>query len=271
MAHIQQLLPSLLSFFLLPSGGGVMHVTGVFEPDMMAMQMAAEADESDEEDSDDSEGSESEDEAEGGKKRKARGSTNVEEEEEEEEVAAPPTKKEKKEKKKPCNTGCCPSSTPSASEDKKQMTKKEKKRAAAAAKEELREAYAEAEAAKKKKDKVRGEVRRLAGGLLVKDKVIGSGKMATPGKNVKIFYEGSFPNGKVFDKNFNRHKPLQFRVGLGSVITGMDRGIEGMRVGGTRELVIPAPLGYGKRGSPPTIPPNQTLHFTMELRDVGGR
>eukprot|EP00953_Heterococcus_sp_UTEX-ZZ885_P033730 17530-Heterococcus_DN1.PRE.1 len=227
----------------------------------------------------------------------------------------------------------------------------------------------------------------MAGGLRVIDKVLGAGKVATPGKQlwfqvavdsqrtagrtaavavlllqqqlsttvynvsaqVKIFYEGSFPDGKVFDKNYNRKSPLTFRVGLGDVIKGMDRGMklahklalklafysvhdmritqqrrsigayhscrrilhvivpfsckhatfimqcsveicdtrvaprtvsyqlfnssgcmEGMRVGGQRELIIPSGLGYGKQGAGP-IGPNQDLVFHVELLDVSGR
>ncbi|CAM9856878.1 unnamed protein product [Scytosiphon promiscuus] len=98
----------------------------------------------------------------------------------------------------------------------------------------------------------------------------GGGKLATAGKNVKICYEGCFPDGRVFDKNNNRRRPLQFRVGMQSVITGMDRGVEGMRVGGSREIAIPAALGYGARGTGP-IPPNQDLVFRVELVDVLGK
>ncbi|CAM9948846.1 unnamed protein product, partial [Phaeothamnion confervicola] len=100
--------------------------------------------------------------------------------------------------------------------------------------------------------------------------VVGSGKIATGGKQVSILYEGSFPDGRVFDKNWNRRKPLRFRVGLGQVVVGMDRGVEGMREGGQRELRIPAPLGYGKRGTGP-IPPNQPLVFLVEMVGVAGR
>eukprot|EP00904_Undaria_pinnatifida_P006720 jgi/Undpi1/3178/HiC_scaffold_15.g06552.m1 len=76
-------------------------------------------------------------------------------------------------------------------------------------------------------------------------KIFGGGKIAVPGKNVKICYEGCFPDGRVFDKNQNRRRPLQFRIGMRSVIAGMDRGVEGMRVGGSREIAIPAALALG--------------------------
>ncbi|CAM9836571.1 unnamed protein product [Ectocarpus sp. 8 AP-2014] len=100
--------------------------------------------------------------------------------------------------------------------------------------------------------------------------MFGGGKIAVPGKNVKICYEGCFPDGRVFDKNNNRRRPLRFRVGMKNVIAGMDRGVEGMRVGGSREISIPAALGYGARGTGP-IPPNQDLVFRVELVDVLGK
>ncbi|CAN0330678.1 unnamed protein product, partial [Laminaria digitata] len=94
--------------------------------------------------------------------------------------------------------------------------------------------------------------------------IFGGGKIAVPGKNVKVCYEGCFPDGRVFDKNQNRRRPLQFRIGMRSVIVGMDRGVEGMRVGGSREISIPAALAYGARGTGP-IAANQNLVFRLEI------
>ena len=85
-----------------------------------------------------------------------------------------------------------------------------------------------------------------------------------------MHYEGTFPNGDVFDKNFNRKNPFSFRIGLGEVIKGWDKGVENMRVGGQRELHVPAAMAYGKKGAGP-IGPNQDLVFQIELLGVSGR
>jgi FKBP-type peptidyl-prolyl cis-trans isomerase len=81
-------------------------------------------------------------------------------------------------------------------------------------------------------------------GIIVTDYIIGKGITPKPGAKVKITYQGLFPDGTVFDKNLKRTKPFIFRNGSGDVIRGLDLGIEGMRVGGSREVVIPSELGY---------------------------
>jgi peptidylprolyl isomerase len=81
-----------------------------------------------------------------------------------------------------------------------------------------------------------------------------------------VDYVGAFyRNGKMFDSSWSRHEPFVFPLGRGEVIEGWERGLIGMRVGGRRELVVPASLAYGKKGSPPTIPPNSTLVFVVDL------
>ncbi|CAM9147606.1 unnamed protein product [Choristocarpus tenellus] len=156
---------------------------------------------------------------------------------------------------------------------RKRLRKQENKRKAEETKRRLQEAFASDEADETETGPPVGVplkkplTRTVKGGLKIVDTTLGDGKTATPGKTVKILYEGSFPDGRVFDKNFNRKKPLTFRVGLKSVIPGMDRGIEGMMVGGSRELYIPSALGYGSRGTGP-IPANQDLVFRIELIEV---
>ena len=80
-----------------------------------------------------------------------------------------------------------------------------------------------------------------------------------------VKYTGKLPNGKVFDSNANGGKPFSFVLGHGEVIKGWDQGLAGMKVGGKRRLVVPAPLGYGKAGAPPQIPPNSVLMFDVEV------
>ena len=80
-------------------------------------------------------------------------------------------------------------------------------------------------------------------GILVTDYVIGAGKEPKGGSRVGITYEGMFPDGTIFDKNVKRSKPLVFRKGAGEVVRGLDYGLEGMHVGGSREVVVPAALG----------------------------
>lgn len=80
-------------------------------------------------------------------------------------------------------------------------------------------------------------------GVLITDYVIGAGKEPRPGSRVQVTYEGMFPDGTVFDKNLKRSQPLIFRKGAGEVVRGLDYGLESMRVGGSREIVVPAALG----------------------------
>ena len=108
------------------------------------------------------------------------------------------------------------------------------------------------------------------GELKVMDKVIGKGDMAVKGDTVGVYYTGWLyrdgKRGKKFDSSVD--KPFEFKLGGGEVIDGWDRGVEGMRVGGMRELIIPPELGYGAHGSPPDIPPNATLDFEIQLLTV---
>jgi peptidylprolyl isomerase len=102
--------------------------------------------------------------------------------------------------------------------------------------------------------------------LVTKDEIKGTGAVAKAGSTVTVNYVGVlYSNGKVFDASWNRHEPFSFTLGEGKVIPGWDQGVVGMKVGGRRELIIPAPLAYGAQGSPPTIPPNSALVFVVDL------
>lgn len=101
-----------------------------------------------------------------------------------------------------------------------------------------------------------------------KDIVEGSGPAAKSGDKVTVQYVGvGFDSEKEFDSSWGR-EPFPFTLGGGEVIKGWDQGVEGMKVGGRRELVIPASLAYGAEGRPPSIGPNETLIFVIDLLEV---
>jgi peptidylprolyl isomerase len=105
--------------------------------------------------------------------------------------------------------------------------------------------------------------------LVIEDQIVGDGAEAMPGRTVSAHYVGvAFSSGEEFDASWNRGMPLDFPLGKGRVITGWDRGIAGMRVGGRRKLVIPPHLGYGNRGAGSVIKPGETLIFVVDLVGV---
>ncbi|MHB1525593.1 MAG: FKBP-type peptidyl-prolyl cis-trans isomerase [Candidatus Dormibacteria bacterium] len=112
--------------------------------------------------------------------------------------------------------------------------------------------------------------RLLSGNLQVKDIKVGTGTAAAVGSTVSVSYVGTLPNGTVFDSSSvdNHGKPVSLTIAAGKVIQGWVEGIPGMRVGGVRELVIPAALGYGCQTPSPKLPVNSTLIFTITLVSV---
>ena len=102
--------------------------------------------------------------------------------------------------------------------------------------------------------------------LETKELITGTGAEAKSGDKVTVNYVGVlYDTGKEFDSSWKRNETFPFVLGKGQVIPGWDQGIVGMKVGGRRELIIPAPLAYGAKGSPPTIPPNAALVFVVDL------
>lgn len=91
--------------------------------------------------------------------------------------------------------------------------------------------------------------------------------IAESGQNVEVHYVGTLEDGTQFDSSRDRGVPFSFQLGASMVIRGWDEGVQGMRVGETRRLVIPSELGYGARGIG-AIPPNATLIFEVELIGV---
>jgi FKBP-type peptidyl-prolyl cis-trans isomerase FkpA len=110
-------------------------------------------------------------------------------------------------------------------------------------------------------------------GLQYEDITVGNGPEATAGAYVTVHYTGWLQNpdgsaGSKFDSSKDRNDPFQFPLGAGHVIKGWDQGVQGMKVGGVRKLIIPSSLGYGARGAGGVIPPNATLIFEVELLGV---
>jgi peptidylprolyl isomerase len=104
------------------------------------------------------------------------------------------------------------------------------------------------------------------GSLVIKDLHKGKGKAAKPGDQVTVHYVGSlYRDNTVFDNSWDKGKPFPFQLGQGKVIPGWDKGVVGMKVGGRRELVIPPAQAYGSQGSQPSIGPNETLVFVVDL------
>ena len=106
-------------------------------------------------------------------------------------------------------------------------------------------------------------------GLQYTDVVEGTGAMPQAGQRVTVHYTGTLEDGTKFDSSRDRGRPFTFQIGVGQVIKGWDEGVATMRVGGQRQLVIPAELGYGSRGAGGVIPPNATLLFDVELLRIG--
>ena len=113
-----------------------------------------------------------------------------------------------------------------------------------------------------------GNFTKTASGLEYEELSVGTGASPTKGKNVKVHYTGTLTNGTKFDSSVDRGQPYEFPIGMGQVIQGWDEALMMMKVGGKRRLRIPANLAYGAAGRPPTIPPNSTLMFDVELVDA---
>jgi peptidylprolyl isomerase len=102
--------------------------------------------------------------------------------------------------------------------------------------------------------------------LEIKDIWEGDGPAASAGDDVQVHYVGvAYSTGEEFDSSWDRGEPLAFRLGAGRVIAGWDQGVQGMKVGGRRQLIIPPGLAYGDRGAGNVIAPGETLIFVCDL------
>jgi FKBP-type peptidyl-prolyl cis-trans isomerase len=105
-------------------------------------------------------------------------------------------------------------------------------------------------------------------GLTIEDTRVGKGAVAASGQTVNLHYSGWLAGGRKFDSSRERDQAVEFEIDAGQVIAGWDEGVQGMKVGGKRRLVVPPHLGYGERGSGSAVPPNATLVFDVELLAV---
>jgi len=105
--------------------------------------------------------------------------------------------------------------------------------------------------------------------LVIEEIIVGDGDEAQSGQTAVVHYVGvAASTGEEFDASWNRGDPFSFPLGGGYVISGWDRGVLGMRIGGQRRLVIPAHLGYGDQGAGGVIAPGETLIFVVDLLEL---
>ncbi|MDG1267574.1 MAG: FKBP-type peptidyl-prolyl cis-trans isomerase [Ilumatobacter sp.] len=105
--------------------------------------------------------------------------------------------------------------------------------------------------------------------LVADDLTVGDGDEAAAGQQVSVHYVGvSWSTGKQFDASWDRMEPFTFGLGQSQVIQGWDQGVQGMKVGGRRQLTIPPEMGYGAAGAGGVIAPNETLVFVVDLLGV---
>jgi FKBP-type peptidyl-prolyl cis-trans isomerase len=117
-------------------------------------------------------------------------------------------------------------------------------------------------------DKKEDKVTTTTSGLKYVEIKEGTGAATKAGDTVDVHYTGWLKNGTKFDSSLDRKQPFTFKLGAGMVIKGWDEGVQGMKVGGKRKLIIPAELGYGKRGAGGVIPPDAELTFEVELLKI---
>jgi FKBP-type peptidyl-prolyl cis-trans isomerase FkpA len=111
--------------------------------------------------------------------------------------------------------------------------------------------------------------------LVIQDTKVGEGREAEKGLTISVHYTGwlldatkNDKKGEKFDSSLDRREPFNFVLGVGQVIKGWDDGFDGMKIGGSRTILIPSEMGYGSRGAGGAIPPNADLIFEVELLEI---
>ncbi|MFU8861064.1 MAG: FKBP-type peptidyl-prolyl cis-trans isomerase [Cyclonatronaceae bacterium] len=112
------------------------------------------------------------------------------------------------------------------------------------------------------------ELPELPEGLEIEDIVVGEGEIAGESDFITVHYKGMLSNGDVFEDSRDIGQPATFQLGVGMLIEGWDIGLQGMRVGGQRRIVLQPDLAYGEQGAGEVIPPNEELTFEIELLEV---
>ena len=113
-----------------------------------------------------------------------------------------------------------------------------------------------------------GDLITTASGLQYQELTVGAGQEAKAGDTVSVHYVGYLDDGTKFDSSRDRNEPLEVTIGVGGVIAGWDEGLQGIRVGGTRKLIVPPDLAYGDQAVGDVIPANATLTFEIELLSI---
>lgn len=108
----------------------------------------------------------------------------------------------------------------------------------------------------------------IAPSVVIQDLIVGRGALAQEGDRIKVHCVGKLLDGTEFDSSRNRRVPVEFAIGMGTVIKGLELGVRGMRVGGMRKLTIPAELAYAEHGAAPNLPAQVTLVYDVELLKV---
>jgi len=217
--------------------------------------------EEDDEEEDDEDEDEDDDDEDDAPRRTKKGGVVIEELAQQEDEK--PTKKNPEKKKEEKKRAADPPPEPPAKKEKKAAAT-EKKSAPSSEKEKPKKPEPEREPEPK------GSLRReFKNGMEITNLSMGrpDGKQAKPGKNVTMKYVGKLQSGKIFDQT-KGNATFRFRLGVGEVIKGWDAGVDGMRVGDKRRLVIPPAMAYGKKGIKGAIPGGATLVFEVELVNV---
>lgn len=104
--------------------------------------------------------------------------------------------------------------------------------------------------------------------LVIQDLIVGRGALAQDGDRIRVHYVAKLLDGTQFDSSRDRRVPLEFSLGMGAILEGLEQGVRGMRVGGLRKLTIPAELAYARHGAPGPAPAATTLVYDVELLKV---